>query len=62
VVVNNTTVVSDGASQSKKSAKHICDKHNLSISNKKVHVISVKTTINTHENNFCTGERDCAQD
>jgi hypothetical protein len=59
----NTTDVSERREpQSNKSAKNSCDKHNLSTSNKKVHVISVKTEIDTHENNFCTGERDCAQD
>jgi hypothetical protein len=26
----------------------------------KRYVISVKTEINTHENNYCTGERECA--
>jgi len=62
VVVINTTGVSERREpRSNKSAKYRCDKHNLTTSNKKVHVISVKTEINTHENNFCTGERDCAQ-
>jgi len=63
VVVKNTTVVSERRrSQSNKSAKNSCYKHNLSSSNEKVRVISVKTEINTHENIYCTGECDCAHD
>jgi hypothetical protein len=63
VVVKNTTGVSERRQhQSKNSAKHSCDKHNLNTSINKVHVISVKTAINTHENNYCTGEGDCFQD
>jgi hypothetical protein len=63
VVVKNTTGVSERREPwSNKSAKYMCGKHNLSTSNKKGRVFSVKTEINTYENNFCTGERDCAQD
>jgi len=63
VVVKNTTGFPERRQrQSNKSAKRSCDKHNLNTSNRKVHVISVKTEINTHENNYFTGEGDCVQD
>jgi len=62
VVVNSTSVSELRQCKSDKSDKFICEKPNLSTSNKKVHGISVNTEINISEKSSCKGKSNFTHD